>query len=190
MKTQYYTASTLDGFMADAGHTLDWLMQFGDAEGSSYAEFIAGVGAAVMGSTTYEWVLRHLESDGGQPAAWPYEIPVWVLTSRPLAAPAGADVRFARGDVRLVHRAMAEAAGGKNVWVAGGGEVAGQFLDHGLLDEVIVQVAPVTLGRGVPLLPRSVATPPLRLLSAAPFGAGFVELRYEVPKGRPGGGSG
>jgi dihydrofolate reductase len=43
---------------------------------------------------------------------------------------------------------MVEAAGGRNVWIVGGGDLAGQFADAGLLDEVIVSIAPVTLGGG------------------------------------------
>jgi dihydrofolate reductase len=77
---------------------------------------------------------------------------------------------------------MVEAAGGKNVWLVGGGELVGQFHDHGLLDELIVQIAAVTLGRGAPLLPRAIVTPPLRLLSVRAYGEAFAELRYAVPR--------
>ena len=48
------------------------------------------------------------------------------------------------------------AAGGKDLWIVGGGDLAGQFADAGLLDEVIVYIAPVALGSGAPLLPRRV----------------------------------
>lgn len=189
MKTQYYTATTLDGFLATRDHSLDWLMQFGDEPGeeTTYPAFIKEVGAIAMGSSTYEWVLRHqVRPPTGTPKPWPYEQPTWVFTSRALDGVEGADIRFVRGDVRPVHRAMAEAAGGKNVWVVGGGELAGQFHDAGLLDELIVQVAPVTLGAGQPLFPRLVARPPLRLVAVKPFGGVFVELRYEVPRADPG----
>jgi dihydrofolate reductase len=176
MKTQYYTATSLDGFIADAQNSLDWLMQLPEPEGGgSYPDFIRDVGALAMGSTTYEWVMEH----GG---AWPYEQPVWVFTTRELPRIGGADLRFVRGDVRRVHAEMVAAAGGKNVWIVGGGELAGQFYDHGLLDELIVTIASVTLGGGAPLLPRRIATPPLRLTSVTQFGESFVELRYEVPR--------
>ncbi|MEQ8667683.1 MAG: dihydrofolate reductase family protein, partial [Pirellulales bacterium] len=114
---------------------------------------------------------------------WPYEQPVWVFSSRPLPAVAGADLRFVQGDVRPVYEQMREAANGKNVWLADGGGLVGQFYDAGLLDEIIVQVSSVTLGAGKPLLPRAIVTPPLRLLSVQQFGEGFAELRYEVRKG-------
>ena len=51
---------------------------------------------------------------------------------------------------------MAAAAGNRNLWIVGGGDLAGQFADAGLLDEVIVSIAPVTLGAGAPLLPRRI----------------------------------
>lgn len=210
MKTQYYTASSLDGFIAAPGHSLDWLFQFGEPEGGgSYAEFIRDVGAIAMGSSTYEWLLRQLVMDGnagasgpesreterpsdalplptGEPQPWPYTQPTWIFSSRSLPAIPGADLRFARGDVRPVHRAMVDAIGGpdsgKNLWIAGGGDLVGQFWDAGLLDELIVQVASVTLGAGAPLLPRAIVTPPLRLTSAAAWGDAFVELRYDVTR--------
>ena len=157
--TQYYTATTLDGFIADANHSLDWLFtQDQDREGIlNYAAFIAGVGALAMGSTTYEWILEH--DPRGKDAAewkWPYDIPGWVFTSRQLEVVPEAPIEFVSGEVVPVHAEMLEAAGGKNVWIVGGGDLAGQFADAGLLDEVIVYIAPVTLGSGAPLLPRRV----------------------------------
>jgi dihydrofolate reductase len=122
-----------------------------------------------MGSTTYEWVLGH---ENGK---WPYELPAWVMTTRELPMADG-DVRFARGEVRPVHADMTAAAGGKDLWVVGGGELAGQFADAGLLDEIIVYIAPVTLGGGAPLLPRKLD---LRLEELARNQA-FVCARYAV----------
>ena len=183
MKTQYYTATSLDGFIATEDHSLDWLLQFGEPPESSYAPFVREVGALAMGASTYEWLLRnHVRPEGRAGAPWPYEQPAWVFTHRTgLAAVPGADIRFVAGDVAPVHREMAAAAGGRNVWIVGGGELAGQFLDAGLLDELIIQVSPVTLGRGQPLLPRRFAAPPLQLLSVTRLGV-FAELRYAVPR--------
>jgi dihydrofolate reductase len=173
MKTTYYTATSLDGFIADEQNSLEWLFrQEQDTSGPlNYDGFFAGIGAMVMGSTTYEWVLDY---ENGK---WPYEIPAWVMTSRDL--PRAADsVRLARGDVREVHAAMAEAAGDRNLWVVGGGELAGQFADAGLLDEVIVYVASVTLGGGAPLLSRRLD---LKLEELARNKA-FACARYSVVK--------
>ena len=185
MKTQYYTASSLDGFIADPDHSLEWLFPLGDIGATSYPEFILEVGAIAMGSSTYEWMLRHAVGPTAvDPQPWPYDQPTWVFTTRELPALPGAEIRFVRGDVRPVHAEMVAAAAGRNVWIVGGGDLAGQFHDHGLLDELFVQVGSVTLGAGKPLLPRVITSPPLRLVSARAIGTGFAELHYELPSAR------
>jgi dihydrofolate reductase len=155
--TQYYTATSLDGFIADPDNSLSWLFTRKREEDGplNYGDFIADVGAMAMGSTSYDWILDH-EFAGKDPAEWkwPYELPCWVFTHRQLPALPDARIEFTSGDVAGVHEQMVEAAGGRNVWIVGGGDLAGQFADRGLLDEVIVQIAPVTLGGGAPLLPR------------------------------------
>lgn len=183
MKTQYYTATSLDGFLATPDHSLDWLLQFAAEPVGDYAGFLAQVGAIAMGAHTYEWLLRHqVFPDAGEPQPWPYKQPTWVFTTRSLREIPGADVRFVRGDVRPVHERMRAAAAGANIWAMGGGELVGQFHDHGLLDEIIATVAPVTLGAGTPLLPRRIAHPPLQLVEVKQHGP-FAELRYRVPRG-------
>ncbi len=184
MKTQYYTATSVDGFIADADHSLDWLFQFGEVEGmlDDYPSFIAEVGAMAMGSTTYEWIAQHT-GFLDDPSKWEYTIPAWVFSSRDLPRPEGLDLRFVAGDVAIAHAEMVAAAAGKNVWLVGGGDLVGQFHDHGLLDEIILGVASVTLGSGSPLLPRPITTPPLQLVEVKQFGTDFVTLRYAVPAG-------
>src|SRR5690606_14140404 len=152
----------------------------GDMNETSYSSFIAEVGALAMGSTTYEWMLRHVDevvAAVGSP--WPYTQPTWVFSSRSLPLVEKADLRIVQGDVRPVHAEMSAAAGAKNIWIVGGGDLAGQFHDAGLLDEIIVQVGSVTLGKGKQLFPRRLTNPPLRLISTRQIGAGFAELRYE-----------
>ncbi|MGE0373531.1 MAG: dihydrofolate reductase family protein [Gammaproteobacteria bacterium] len=183
MKTQYYTACSLDGFIATEDHSLEWLFRLGDVNETSYPEFIRDIGALAMGSSTYEWMLRHvIRPDSGSEAPWPYDQPAWIFSSRSLPGVADANLHFVRGDVRPVHEQMRRAAGGRNIWLVGGGELVGQFHDAGLLDEIIVQVGSVTLGAGRPLLPRRIAFPPLSLTSARAIGPGFAELRYDVPR--------
>ena len=148
-RTVYYTATSLDGFIATTDHSLDWLVsRETDAQGPmGYDGFIAGIGAMAMGATTYAWVREH------EPG-WMPERPAWVFTHRQPSPLPGEDLRFTAGDVAGEHAAMVAAADGRDVWVVGGGELAGQFADAGLLDEVVVSIAPVTLGAGAPLLPR------------------------------------
>mgnify|MGYP001949896267 CR=1 FL=1 len=167
MKTQYYVASTLDGFIATEGDSLDWLFPLGSLEESSYPEFIRDVGALALGAATY-----------GSP--WPYTQPAWVFTRRNLPTVPNADIRFVQGDVVAVHREMSRVADGKNIWVVGGGDLAGQFHDAGLLDELIVQIGSATLGAGKPLFPRQVLSPALHLASVRKLGGEMVELRYQI----------
>lgn len=159
MTTVYYTATSLDGFIADPEASLEWLLSKDtDEDGPlGYNPFIADVGALAMGATTFTWVMRHLAASDEPSSGWPYAQPTWVFTHRSpetMAIPEGSDVRLAQGDVAAVHAQMVAAAGGKDVWIVGGGDLAGQFADAGLLDEIVVAIAPVTLGAGAPLLPR------------------------------------
>lgn len=151
--TIYFTATTLDGYIADEQDCLDWLFVHDiDAAGpNSHEEFMAGVGAIVMGRTTYQWVREHLQAAGEK---WPYQVPTWVVTHAELPGIDGADIRFTQGAVGPIHAAVTEAAGGREVWVVGGGDLASQFADAGLLDQLVVSIAPVTLGAGRPLPPR------------------------------------
>jgi dihydrofolate reductase len=187
--TVYYTATTLDGFVADADGSLDWLLQIDDdPDPGGFADFFARVGAMAMGATTYEWVVAH-EDLVGSPEKWRQwygDTPCWVLTHRDLPAITGAALTFARGDVAPVHAAMAAAAGQRTLWIVGGGDLAGQFADAGLLDEIVADVAPVTLGGGAPLLPRRLTSERLELLGVEHRGR-FARLRYRV---RPPGAAG
>lgn len=185
MATQYYTASSIDGFIATEDDSLEWLFPLADLEKTSYPGFVSEIGAIAMGLSTYEWLLRHAVKHGSmEEGAWPYSQPTWVFSRRTLDAPAGADIRFVQGDVRVVHARMREAAGAKNIWIMGGGDLAGQFFDAGLLDQVIVQIGSVFLGQGKPVFPRRVFSPALRLVSVDRVGEGMAELRYHVEKAR------
>ncbi len=178
MKTQYYTATSLDGFIATEDDSLEWLFPLGELNESSYPAFIADVGALAMGSATYEWMLRNADkvaAETGSP--WPYTQPVWIFSRRTLPLTDGANIRFVNGDVRPIHADMRAAAGDKNIWIVGGGDLAGQFYDAGLLDELIIQMGSVTLGKGKPLFPRRVLSPHLRLLSVRQIGTSMAELR-------------
>jgi dihydrofolate reductase len=189
-RAQYYCAASLDGYIAESDDTLAWLMEYqGSFEGEgaepmkeSYDRFYDGVGALVMGSLTYEFILKH----EGKGERWPYAgKPVWVLTSRDLArhGAADADIRFANAEVSSLYDEMMAASGERDLWVVGGGNVASQFADEGLLDDVLVTVVPVVLGKGKPLFDRRLPAGPMQLRGARTFDTGMVELRYEV---RPG----
>jgi dihydrofolate reductase len=176
--TQYYVASSIDGYIADPAGSLDWLLQFNDVPGltAHFETFMADVGAVAMGSTTYRFLL-----DAGMDE-WPYSAQrTWVFTHAELPTFPGADVVFTQDDVADVHARMVDAAGGRNVWLVGGGALVGQFADLGLLDEIWLGTAPVVLGGGSPLLPTRLPAN-LRLEEVTRFPDSFVEMRWTVPR--------
>lgn len=136
-----------------------------------------------MGATTYEWVLDH-EPFLDEPERWRSyygSVPAWVFAHRDLPRIPGADLRFVEGDVAPVHADMTAAAGGRDVWLVGGGELVGAFADAGLLDEVRLSVQPVLLGAGAPLLPRRLTSKDLTLQSVDRSGQA-VNLVYTVDR--------
>ncbi|WP_223690752.1 dihydrofolate reductase family protein [Leifsonia poae] len=175
--TQYYVASSIDGFIADSSDRIDWLLAFGFEEFSThYDAFLAGIGAIIMGAATYDFLL----ADAG--TAWPYPgIPTWVVTHRTLPVIDGADITFFSGDLAQLDGELRDAAGDRDVWVVGGGSIAAQLAAAGLLDELHVTIMPVLVGSGKPLLPVTEVTKPLRLMRSTPFPSGAVEHVYRLP---------
>jgi dihydrofolate reductase len=182
-QTVYYAAVSLDGFIAEPEEKLTWLMGFEgqDFDGpgvkpikEDYPAFISEVGAVAMGSKTYEFIVDE---------NWAYgDMPAWVFTHRDLPRMEGAGkLQFTSGSVAELHGEMLAAAGGKDLWVIGGGDLASQYVAAGLLDTVILTVVPVWLGAGLPLFAEPLPKP-LRLTEAHPFDSGMARLAYEVQR--------
>lgn len=144
VKTVYYTASSLDGFIVDTEDSLDWLITRNiDQHGAfGYDEFIKTVGALVMGSTTYEWIVKN------HPDEWGYEQPTWVLTHRPEIISPEYPVQVFSGDIAELHPKLVEAAAGKDVWVVGGGERRGPVRHRGSDRRDDRQLRTLHTGRG------------------------------------------
>ena len=148
VKTLYYTAASLDGFIATLDDSLKWLFPLGDLEATSYPTFIRDVGALAMGSATYEWLLRHVvgpEAKRSQP--WPY--PAAGLGVQLSRAPVGTwrrhSLRPRRRTGRCTRRwspRLATRMSGSSV----GESWQASSTITGLLDELFVQVGSVTLG--------------------------------------------
>lgn len=174
MTRQLYIAQSLDGFIADSEGGVGWLESRGAGGDFGYEEFIAGVGAVAMGAATYEQLLAW---DIG----WPYTgKPSWIFTHRELPVPEGEDIRFTdRPAAEVVAEIEQEVEG--NVWLVGGGSLARQWVDEGVLDELILFVVPLLLGEGVRLFGGTQETD-LELTGSRAYENGFVELRYRLPR--------
>lgn len=178
----YNTAVSITGHIADPDNSLDWLFAVEqDPDVDDHAEFMERIGVCVYGATTYEWVLAATGALA-DPAQWEQVSqgrPVVLFTHRDLPVPAGADVRVVSGAVADALPAVIAAAGDRDVWLVGGGDLVGQFDDADALDEIQLSVAPAALTGGAPVLPRTIGADRLRLRSAAPQGQ-FARLVYDV----------
>ncbi len=182
----YRTATSFNGYIADGDNSLGWLFAVDHTETGDHDTFLGSVGVIVEGSTSYEWVLRETDMLA-KPQQWQQYYgsrPTFVFTSRQLPIPTGADVRFRHGEVADHLAEIKAAADGANVWVVGGGDLAGQFLDAGALDEIVLTVAPVALPAGAPLFPRRVESDRARLVSVIHQGQ-FAELTYALGPPHP-----
>lgn len=175
----YNAATTLNGFLADDHDSLQWLFDVpgSDDAAAETGSFLDHVDALVMGSTTYEWLLKELGT--------PEEIviqhggrPIWVFSSRELPLPESSDT------IRLLNGAVADhlpliRKNSDTIWVMGGGDLAGQFFDAGALDKIILTLAPVFLPSGRPTLPRSIDSSQLTFSGQRQVGK-FVEVTLDV----------
>ena len=170
---RFFTATTLDGFLSDEQDSLDWLLSRPTGEESilPYDDFIAEIGAIVTGRTTYDWVRAH---EGTVDGAWVFTQPTFLFTHRDTEPSEG--ITAVSGPPAAHRAALEQAADGKDVWIVGGGDLAADFARAGMLDEVFVSIAPVTLGAGKPLLGRRFD---LELLEHGTNGA-LLEARYRV----------
>ncbi|GAA1691992.1 dihydrofolate reductase family protein [Microbacterium sediminicola] len=177
----YDTACTFNGWIADQRQSLQWLFDVPGADDPDPSIQPPSRALIVEGSSTYEWLLR--ESDLlAHPERWQEyfgDRRTFVFTSRRLPVPDGASVTFVSGPVVDLLPELRSAAGDEDIWIVGGGDLAGQFDDAGALDEIALTVAPVALDGGAPMMPRRIESSRLRLLEARAVGP-FARLRYAV----------
>jgi dihydrofolate reductase len=173
MKTVYFAAASLDGFIADKNDSLDWLFKNGPTDISFIDEFLETVGVIVMGSSTYQWLLDHTKGP------WPYKVPCFVFTHRKLKTADGADVRFLQGEVSTHHEEFKDLASGKNIWLMGGGELAGQFYDKNLVDEMNIQTVSVFLNEGKKLFSRKTENA-FKIKTVRQRGDTCIEVIYSI----------
>lgn len=177
----YLTSTTLNGFIADSNDSLEWLFAVDATESPDHEAFVETIGAQVMGANTYDWLINN-QGLMDQPEVWQSiygNMPVFVLTNRTFPVPHGMNVTFISGDIMDHAATLASSTNGKNLWIVGGGDVAAQFLDAQILDEIVIQVAPAALASGKPLFPRDLGAEQLTLKDMTRFG-NFAQLTYEV----------
>lgn len=173
-RVRVFIASSLDGFIAGPDDDLTWLPQPSDGDDFGYGAFMQTVGALLMGRKTYDVV-------AGFSGEWPYgDHPVLVATHRPLA-PKVSSVAAVNGSIDKLVKDALWAAGGKDVYLDGGNLIR-QALTAGLVDELIVTLAPIILGAGRPLFAGTPQRIPLQFYASHPLAGGMMQLTYRLPR--------
>jgi dihydrofolate reductase len=167
---------SLDGFIAGPGDAMDWGPRGGFVAPEDVAEVAAATGAMLIGRRTWD-VGRSIAADDPGSVDYPFSGPFFVLTHRPLDPPAPG-VTILRGDIGAAVATALDAADGKHLEILGA-DVAGQCLERGLVDEVLVYVLPVLLGDGIPFMPPGRARVDLEPISSARSGDATI-LRFRV----------
>lgn len=178
MNITYYVASSVDGFIADSEGGVDWLNRVQSAgEDYGYAEFFATLDALIIGSKTYEQIVTFGD--------WPYgDIPCWVLSSRELS-PANSQVNVTSHDPQQVVQELRD-NGCSEVWLVGGGKLAGMFHECGLITKYVVSVIPTVLGSGVPFLSGTNNVLELELVNSIQYPTGVTQNHYSRPESEKG----
>ncbi len=166
-KVRLFIAASLDGYIAGKDNELGWLYTDQDY---GYTEFIGGIDAIVLGRKTLDVVASFGE--------WPYgDIPGYVFSRHDTTEAPYPQVRVVNEPVdRFIAKLRREP--GKDIWLAGGGELVAEFLRHDLIDEFAVSYHPILLGAGVPLFPGGYPTRHLDLKQVQPYESGLLQVTY------------
>lgn len=176
-------AVSADGFIARSDGSVDWLERPEPKGGYGMMEFYQSIDTIVWGRKTYETALGFQEK--GVPGSG-FDISrknyVFTRTLSQSTAPPG--IEFVHEPVPAF-AARLRAAKGKNIWMMGGAEIIGSFLDAGEIDEFSLTVIPVFIGEGIPFMAPRRRMVPLKLIASKEFSNGVVRLHYAVQKQPP-----
>lgn len=176
-KISVFIATSLDGYIAKKNGDIDWLVKFNPPTGADedkdcgFSKFFSGIDVLIMGRNTYEVVSRF--------DAWPYQGKRVVVLSSTLTSVCEQAELFTGDITHLVEKLHAD--GIKHIYVDGGVTVS-QFLNAGLVDQLIISLIPVVLGSGIPLFSEINNDKWCRLISSKPYSNGLMQLQYEIVK--------
>ena len=163
-----YIASSLDGYVARENGDIDWLPQ---SDTSGYDEFYKTIDAVIMGKTTYDQVLTFGE--------YPYKDKKSYVFTRNNNPTNDENVEFISNLDEFVKDTLSNLD--RNVWLVGGGQIISSFLNNGIIDEVILSIIPVVLGKGIPLFQNIQKETKFELIKTTNYD-NFIELHYKIPK--------
>lgn len=168
-----YIAESLDGYIATEDDSLEWLFKVEGEGDAGYAEFMKTIDTVIMGRRTYDWVMDF------EKGIYPYPGLQSYIFTRTVPAESSA------GEIEFINEEIADFANklkqepGKNIWVIGGSQLLAGFMEAGLIDEFIISIAPVVIGKGIPLFQKSDLMTEYRLKEVKRYGE-FAQLHYEM----------
>lgn len=168
-RVKYFVACSLDGFIARADGSVDWLLMDQDYGMSA---FFKSVDVAVMGRKTFEKMLELTPKQTSFPRMENY------VFSTSLKEGPG-KVKFVSGDVGEWVE-IVRTRSGKDIWLVGGGDLVRQFLAKGVVDEIALTIHPRLLGSGIPLFPAPYPEMELELIRCEEYSTGLVQAFYRV----------
>ena len=169
-------ATSADGYVARTDGNLDWLTRRPAPKGFyGLPRFSRSIDAKILGRKTFDLSVKMGASSSDNVH--------YVFSRRPPPTSVPAGVQFVTDSIRAFAERLRKQAG-KNIWMMGGGEIIGSFLDEDALDEFIITVMPTFIGEGIPLIAPRHREVPLRLLSLQRFPDGVVQLHYCVLRPR------
>jgi dihydrofolate reductase len=167
-------ATSADGYVARADGSLDWLTERPAPKGFyGLPKFERSTDAKILGRKTFDLSINL----GAQFNANNNVYYVFTRQPPPPSVPPG--VQFVTESIRVFAERLRNQEG-KNVWMMGGGEIIGSFLDADAIDEFIISIVPVFIGEGIPLIAPRHRDVPLQLVSSEQFSDGVVQLHYAV----------
>ena len=170
-KIVLYIAASLDGLIADEHGGVEWLNEYQiPEEDYGYKDFLKTLGAVVMGSKTYEQILTFNH--------WYENVEGYVFTSRNLRAIEGESINFITGEPRPLIEKLQLLE--KDSWLVGGANLITQFINEGLLDELILTIIPKILGNGIPLFTEITQLKKLELQHHKVYPKSVMQLSYKL----------
>lgn len=168
-KVVVFIATSLDGYIATEDDSLEWLFAVEGEGDNGYSEFYDSIDTIILGKRTYDWIMEHEKGN------FPYENKNCYVFSRTTQG-ANDHVEFVQGNIVefIDHLKNSE---GKDIWIVGGGDLLTSFIKEDLIDEYIITIAPVIIGKGIPLFNKQDTEIDLELKSVRQFNQ-FVELHY------------
>jgi dihydrofolate reductase len=170
-RLKLFIATSVDGYIAGRDGDVSWV--FHDAD-YGYAAFFAGIDTVLVGRRTYETALAM--------ERWPYPQRKTVVFTR------AGELNISSPDTVATSRTPSDVVTelrlreGKDLWLAGGGDLIRDCLDHGLIDDIIVSIHPVILGSGIPLISSGTIATKLALVAERRYPSGLVQLSFGVDR--------